>query len=131
MCLEKLSNFKVKLDKNGVGIGWKLFHQNAWGKLLGDFQSFSVVRPRNKWLKEGDFRHESWKHAKKMHNFSGSVSYALGFHVFLTKEGAERWGNGCYDPKITMIKFRKPVAKGLQLEHRCVVAKEIFIPKEA
>ena len=132
MCLEKLSDFKIKLDKNGVGIGWKLFYKSFDGKLVGDFKSCAIERKTNKWLKEGDFRPPKWKSTKKIKGGPPFYlySYPLGFHIFLGKEGAINWTPGG-SRVIIQIKFRKPVAKGLQYGYRCVVAKEIFIPKEA
>jgi len=126
MCLEELADFSVKLDENGIGIGWKVFYKNIDGKLIGDFKSRSAERPKNKWLKEGNFRPGEYRHAKK----TGYPSYAIGFHVFLTRDGAERWRNGLSDAHTKKIRFKRLVAMGFQLEHRCVVAKEIFIPNE-
>lgn len=126
MCLEKLSDFKINLDENGIGEGWKIFtNYLADGELRGEWKSRQKARETNKWLKEGNFRAKNDKFAKKIPSFFLSEEYPFGFHVFLTKYGAEKWGGW----HIKKVKFKKVVATGLQGNCRCVVTKEIFIPK--
>jgi len=123
MCLDKLSDFKVRLNENGVGVGWKVFNKTPNGMLFGEWQG-RKRRSRNKWLKEGDFRLGKFKGLELFKCWS--IEYPYGFHVFITRKGVKNWTYSIP----TKVKFRKVVAKGLQCGHRCVVAKEIFIPKE-
>ncbi len=125
MCLDKLSEFKVKLNKEGIGVGFKVFVGNSIFGLKAEWNGTQYIRSENKWLREGDFRADKVKHTKKI-GYS-SVKYPLGFHVFLSKRAAKQWGGG----QIRKVKFRRVVATGLQMTYKCIVAKEIFIPKEA
>lgn len=120
MCLDRLKDFKVKLDENEVGIGWKVFGVGQYGGLYTELRGNSLkVLRRGCWLKEKTYR----EHKREF----TEGGYSVGFHVFLTKKGACNWGES--EERTRKVKFRKVVATGIQKNHRTIVAKEIFIPK--
>ena len=125
MCLDTLENFKVKLNGDGVGIGYKVFLLED-GKLYGEFARTEKVRRIEVWLKEQNFRHPKGTCLRYINN-----RYKHGWHIFLRKQSAYDWG--VEEPYvIRRIKFKDIVAKGRNVdENRVIVAKEIFIPKEA
>lgn len=127
MCLDKVIKFKVKLDKNGVGEGWKVFGRYSTPDgLRGECCNTQKLRPWNKWLKEKPFRRHI--EVEIAHAWKNGKSYPIGWHIFKTEHGAMRWaGFG----NVMKVKFRGVVATGTQLQCHVIVAKEMFIPKEA
>jgi len=122
MCLENLENFKVKLNEDGIGTGYKVFKLKE-GELRGEIVTQGRARPIGTWLKEKDFR------AISDEKIDGR--YKQGWHIFLRRQSALEWGiyGGLI---IKRVKFRDIVATGRNVDrNRVVVAKEIFIPKEA
>lgn len=124
MCLETLQNFKVKLNKDGIGIGYKVFKLKA-GALYGEIVRKEKVRRVGVWLKERNFRAPKGSNLKMING-----KYKEGWHIFLRRRSAYDWGieEGLV---IKRIRFRGIVAKGRNVDrNRVIVAKEIFIPKE-
>lgn len=87
----------------------------------------------NKWLKEEDFRkpgdlfYPTYDISKK--------KYGFGFHVYTDEPNPNYISyivktNCIYELVDVKVLFRYIVAKGLQMSSKCVVAKEIFIPKD-
>lgn len=118
MCLDKLKDFKVKLDEKGVGEGWKVFNKGRYGGLYTELRGNDKLLRKNKWLKE-----ETYRFGRGTFCDGG---YPYGFHVFLAISGAKNWGGEV----IKKVMFRKIVAKGIQQDYRVIVAKEIFIPDD-
>lgn len=56
---------------------------------------------------------------------SDGTNYRSGFHILLSKKAAREWGSGLHK-----VKFTDVVAEGMQDEHKCVVARKIFICKK-
>lgn len=124
MCLNRLGGFDLILDKNGIGEGWKVFCVKR-KKLYGELARTKKVRPYGKWLKEDCFRPRK----KKEKYWLGSIYYEHGWHIFLTRKGAETWSEASDDTSVVKVKFRHSVQHGHILGNKVVVAKEIFIPK--
>ena len=126
MCLDKLQKFKVKLDKDGVGEGFKAFGRDPTpGGLRGECCNTQKLRPWNKWLKEKPFRRN--RDEGTACAWSDSKDYPIGWHIFKTEHGARRWTG--FNSSIRKVKFRNIVVTGIQVECQVIVAKEIFIPK--
>ena len=123
MCLDRLENFKVKLNEDGIGTGYKVFRMD--GKLYGEFARRTKERRVGVWLKERNFR---LLRTSSLQRIKGR--YKQGWHIFLSRQSCHEWG--VHDNLvITKIKFRNIVATGRNVDNnRVVVAKEIFIPKE-
>jgi len=125
MCLQKLEDFNVRLNKDGVGTGYKVFIEKG-GKLYGEYARPEKERRRGAWLKEKNFRpritNDCIEQIEKR--------YKYGWHIFLTRKAADRWrglGQG-----VRKIKFRVIVTMGRSTNNsKVIVAKEIFIPKGA
>lgn len=130
MCLTKLGKFKVKLDENGVGTGWKVFAKMK-NKLYLDFRGTQHPRPKNQWLNEKDYR---WKEDKvRGRIYYDNFKYKFGWHIMKTKRSAEKWMEGAFfgnGDVVMKVKFRKVVATGIQMKKQVIVAKEIFIPDD-
>jgi hypothetical protein len=125
MCLEKLENFKVKLNEEGIGTGYKVFRVED-GELYGEIVRREKVRRVAVWLKERNFREPKGSNLKLI-----DAKYEKGWHIFLSKGSAYDWG---IEDRLVIkrIRYRGVVAKGRNVDrNRVVVAKEIFIPKEA
>ena len=76
MCLTKLKRFKVRMNKDGIGRGWKAFEMRD-----GELYPLCVTgKPFlvNQWIHEKDFRPSYAKDVIKC----GEKSYPNGFHVF-------------------------------------------------
>lgn len=128
MCLDKLARFDVTLDKNKVGVGWKVFRRR-WGdgKFIGEYFSSGIL-PRRRWLNEKDHRSRFFKNKryKKIES-----RYPFGWHVFLKKKDAVSWKGSLARKHVVGVKFRNIVATGYQAqgEKKTIVAKEILITK--
>ena len=124
MCLQKLEDFNVRLNKDGVGTGYKVFRQFK-GKLFGEYARTGKERRTDIWLKEENFRPQRSDDGLERIG----KRYKRGWHVFLTWKAAENWRSE--GQHIRKIKFKDIVATGRgAYNSRIVVAKEIFIPKE-
>jgi len=128
MCLTYFEKFPVKLNKKGVGIGWKVFRKNEDGSLSPElFGSNSIKYKTNKWIiANPKCVAEYFIPYKKM--LQGYNPY---FHIFLTRKDARIWRDNEYDVTIRKVKFRKMTVTGLQVFDckflRCIVAKEMLI----
>ena len=125
MCLQRFENFNVRLNKDGVGTGYKVFRQMD-GKLYGEYARPQKERRVGVWLKEENFRPQridtGLERSKKR--------YKRGWHIFLTRKAAGNWRSE--GEHIRKIKFKGIVTMGrVSNNSRVIVAKEIFIPKEA
>lgn len=125
MCLQRFENFNVRLSKDGVGTGYKVFR--IWeGKLYGEYARPHKKRRVGVWLKEENFRpqriDDGLERSKKL--------YKCGWHIFLTRKGALIWATDSQG--VIRIKFKGIVTMGRSNNNsKVIVAKEIFIPKEA
>ena len=125
MCLQRLEDFNLTLNKDGVGIGYKVFNRNE-GRLYGEYARPGKERKLGVWLKEGNFRPQR----RDTGLDRDGVKYKRGWHIFLRRKDAVNWDVGFQ--AIRKIKFRGIVAMGRMVNSSAiVVAKEIFIPKEA
>jgi len=125
MCLSKLKDFPVMLDKNGVGTGWKVFRLSRNGNLYTIFYGCSRSRPIGKWIR-----------CKKRKVFTDEFSsYPSGFHIFTDKSVVDDLILLRND-KLVQVKFRNILAKGIQYDmcegykaYNIIVAEEMLIPK--
>lgn len=127
MCLDKLEDFKVKLNKNGVGEGYKTLYRRRKG-FAGEYKGRGILRIANKWIHEGSLRSIKDKSCRVI--TSWNCKYPYGIHIWLTEYGACRWGGGIGNLVIKKVKFRNIVATGRQGKCRVVVAKEMYIMEE-
>ena len=124
MCLSKVKDFEVTLNKDGVGTGYKVFRQIN-GKLYGEYARPEKKRRIGVWLKEQNFRPQRTNDCIE----PIGKKYKRGWHIFLTREAADKWNSLFLC--VRKIKFRGIVTMGRSFnKSRVVVAKEIFIPKE-
>ena len=124
MCLDKLGDFNVKLNKDGVGTGYKVFNPIG-GKLCGEYARPEKERRVGVWLKERNFR------PLKTNDTIEPIGkrYERGWHIFLTREAANKWNS--LGQAVRKVKFRGIVTMGRSTNnYKVIVAKEIFIPKE-
>ena len=56
---------------------------------------------------------------------SDSRRYTTGFHIFLSKEGAQNWGG----PKVVQVSFKEAHTVGIQSAYICVIARKMRIDK--
>lgn len=125
MCLKKLEDFNVRLSKDGVGTGYKVFNRKG-GRLCGEYARPGKERRVGVWLKEKNFRPQRIDTGLDR----DGVKYKCGWHIFLKRNDALDWS--VLGQHIRKIKFKGIVAMGRTENNRAViVAKEIFIPKEA
>ncbi|MCK4826409.1 hypothetical protein KA005_62275 [bacterium] len=133
MCLETLKDFKVKLNEQEVGLGWKVFKFSANKSLFGQFCGTFLERSRGKWLREEDFRPSMEENiCKKWMDIYGK--YRTGWHVFHSRESARswkrRWTGDIKNKMVVKVKYRNVITLGFdQHGNKVIVAKEIFIPK--
>ncbi len=124
MCLNKIRDFEVKLNKEGVGTGYKVFCEKG-GELYGEYARVDKKRRVGVWLKEKNFR------PRKTNNCIEPIGkrYERGWHIFITRQAADKW-NSLFQC-VRKIKFRGIVTMGRNASNsKVVVAKEIFIPRE-
>ena len=124
MCLKKLEDFNVQLNKVGVGTGYKVFNGKE-GRLYGEYARPGKERRVGVWLKEENFRAQRIDTGLER----DGVKYKRGWHIFLTRKDAVAWS--VIHQHVRKVKFKGIVAMGRTENNRAViVAKEIFIPKE-
>lgn len=127
MCLDIITTpKKLKID----GTGYKRLITGRGGKLKFCYNvGKNVALPIGKWIKEKDYRRKDHKYREIISASFDNKSYPMGFHVYRNKKAAEEmmWGARV----VVQVKFRKACAKGIQSRNNVIVAKEIFIPKEA
>jgi len=131
MCinLNLLKTFRVLKDSSGRQYGWKVFRMGDNGEYLGDYCGYRTVRPVGRWLKAKDFTplpHE-------MPNAMTIIDYDPGWHMFVRRGDAKKWGTNTPRIKIVKVLVRKVREKGYaygtQNSHLdCFIADEIFIP---
>ncbi len=118
MCLGSVTSVKSeKLPKDEYHIGWKAININ---KDNNTFRSaFNWNRSLNKWL----------RCRLPLSNVLGigRDMYPTGFHIFTTREGARNWGYG--KQAIVKVHYRRVVARGMQDNYKCVIAKEMYVEK--
>lgn len=126
MCLDIITTPK-KL--NTQGMGYKIFHKTKRGNLYFYYSGIGkqVPLPIETWLNEKKYRSSVDKKTETI--LTTSASYPMGFHIYLNKKLV----SGCLYGRdvIVSVKFRKAHTKGKQDGKNIIVAKEIFIPKEA
>lgn len=136
MCLDIITTPK-KLKSDGKA--YKVFKKTVRGNLYFQY-SFTgkhVPLPIGKWINEKDYRNCDNKAREKIGAGriiakSPRYFYPKGFHAFLNKEKAKDYVSEYLNKGVLIpIKFRKACAKGRQRNINVIVAKEIFIPKEA
>ena len=125
MCLKRLEDFNVRLNKDGIGTGYKVFNQRN-GRLCGEYARPGKERRVGVWLKEENFRAQRIDTGLDRNG----VKHKYGWHIFLRRKAAENWSAEGQD--IRKIKFKRIVTTGIGTNNaKVIVAKEIFIPKEA
>jgi len=123
MCLTTyLEKFPVKLDKEGVGVGWKVFHKNKDGSLSPEMYGTCIMR----------YKLDYWttaicpifyENVYLTKNCRRKTIYIPHFHIFTTRADARKWCGRYGQNDLTIT--------GLQILHfgflKCIVAKEILI----
>ena len=122
MCLDKLKDFAVVLDKKGVGKGWKVFNERD-NKLYSQFWHERSL-PQNTWIHEEDFRPNCVAHHHTIKY--GGGDYPQGFHLYRSAKDYPPYLINNNEVK-KLIYFRNVVVTGYQL-YDTIVAKEIYIP---
>ena len=132
MCLDII---ETKYPKGiRAGVGYKVFYSYD-KRLFGDcFSVHGKERPTNVWLKEKDYRENTYKGEKHIVN-THFETYLYGFHVFLNLKDAQSWCSD--DQTIKKIQYRKARASGYQVigtwltgNLKTIVAREIKILDE-
>jgi len=125
MCLYKLEDFNVRLCKDGIGTGYKVFNRKE-GRLYGEYARPGKERRVGVWLKEENFRPQRIDTGLDR----TGVKHKCGWHIFLRSKDAINWDAG--GQVVRKIKFKGIVATGrMPNTSAIIVAKEIFISKEA
>ncbi len=114
MCLDTVD----KKPKYGDGQGWKVF-RGGRGKLISPFAS--LVCSPNEWIEDRN---------KCPVERIGCSSYPAGFHIYRSKDAAERAAL-YHDWIIKKVHYKDVVATGRQCSwdrsFRTVVARQIYI----
>lgn len=130
MCLDVVLERYKKTDKVS-GIGYKVFRLQG-EQLMPDCRGGATERPKGVWLHEKNFRDYSSRNVIKVKN--GDSTYCIGWHIFCTLRSAKKWSESCHRKKNAItkkVKYRDARVLGTQRKRKIVVAKEIFILKEA
>lgn len=123
MCLDKLANFKVDLDENGIGIGWQGFEVCSNDQLESMFHGskcWDGILP-NRWQK--DFHHE------KLTTMEDEW-YKIGFHIWLKKINATDYIGDPDHFTVRQVRFKNVTAVGYQNQCRVVVARERWVVED-
>lgn len=123
MCLSEVKKIYKRPRKKEVTV-YKVFETRG-RDVYGENYGFNTPRPINKWLHEKDFRLYGYM-LKRVIQITSRKRYPFGFHGFITYKGALEWSNG-EESGIRKCKFRDVVARGIQNEHVCLIAKEMKI----
>ena len=120
MCLTKIDEVLKPIDWSERE-GWKVFqrHEEGYGFEFRNLnQAFHV--PTDCWLK-----------AKVISISSNNLdTYRSGFHVFVTRRGADEWhGNAERGCVVVKVRVRGVETIGSQGEHECWVAREMWVPR--
>ena len=129
MCLNTVSKRKPR----ETGFGWKMFDVRD-GELYGEYYAPGMVRPIDKWLKEGDYKDPQGN----MITFVPEPDYPAGWHIYKRKKDAENWAYLRLSVVVHKVEYRKAHTQGKQrvyliwsnerpVFYNCVVAKEIKI----
>lgn len=128
MCLDKLEDFKVKLNKDGVGKGYKVFERLNGNLFPLVFQNNSL--PREQWLHEKEYRSFPHEGRKAIQLLNGNGSYGFGWHVFKSAKDAYCFCDSCVSYIAKRVLFKNVQATGMWGNDKTIVAKEIFIPND-
>ena len=132
MCLDKLTDFPVKLNDKGEGEGYKAFckYQGEW--LSGIYFRRGNRCSYNKWLDEKDYREDK----RRKYIQSSAIKYPCGWHIFKRKKDADAFQKLIFSKSfpVKKVRFKGIVTRGKQyifLHGSCpvIVAKYIYIPK--
>ena len=126
MCLDIVDTpKKLKSDGNG----YKMLYKSLRGKLyFCYFMEKEVPLPTEKWINEKDHRTKQYKRQEIISPYG--VCYPMGFHIYKHKRHAKQAVSFPSDV-VVPVKFRQAHTTGKQGKKIVIVAKEIFIPKEA
>lgn len=118
MCLTKVEKVLKPIDWTERQ-GWKVFRRDpdspsGYAFEFRRFHGKSDV-PTNRWLKA--HVQGIWK------------GYRSGFHVFATRAGAREWYEGEGEFAVVKVRARGVQTIGLQSGHKCLVAREMFVPR--
>ena len=115
MCITVDKSVKTKLDKNGVGVGYKYFstRRGLRGWLYTDHNL--APYPKGRWLKASNSENEDIN---------------AGWHIMLYKKGLAGLTIDEDDDKKFKVKFRYIKTTGVFDEGESVVAKEMLIMGE-
>ncbi len=120
MCLSSIQQIKSeKLPKDKYHIGWKCVYIDTQNK--NKFTSlFNVSKLFDKWLKC------NYKLTDRIRLYLGDI-YPKGFHIFTTREDARNYKHKSRKEKVVKVRYRRVVARGMQSDYKCVIAKEIYV----
>ena len=126
MCLDTVTTPK-KLKSEGTG--YKVLYKSRRGMLyFCYFMDKEIPLPIKKWINEKDYRLKQYKRHETISPYG--ACYPMGFHIYRNKGDAKK--SVCFDSDVIVpVKFRQAHTTGKQSGKNIVVAKEIFIPKEA
>jgi hypothetical protein len=132
MCM-KTVDFSFEPNKS-YGVGYKSYPVDDNGRIIGTTSNYnSQDKPiaRKKWLTAQRSRPgiQSGQHTVTDDPFSSRKEYQSGFHIFLDKEAAEKYG-GEYS-EIVEVHYKDVVAFGTNRAHRefypCIIARNMKV----
>jgi hypothetical protein len=147
MCLDRLFDLSGAAPE---GVGYKVFRVERLTKkrlrLFGDCKGRNIARARRRWIDERDCRGLDLTNTGDTIRIERSPggSYPKGFHIFAGEDDAQAWmGRFGGSPSGTQawmggspsgnrmivfkVRYRKPVAYGVQGKVPVIVAREIYI----
>lgn len=121
MCLDR------KVAFNPTKMGYKILDKRG-DKLCSSLYGKRDNQPLRVWLDERDYRDNYAINKEELHTETSKYLYPIGWHIFHTLEGAERWREDIHWPTcIVKVEVLEPVATGYQDKRRVTVAKKIKI----
>jgi len=124
MCLTEVTQIKSeRLPKDQYYTGWKVITIDKQKETF--CSSFNKCRSLNKWIKcrkkISDTLNSCYSDTRQE-----EAQYPYGFHIFTTRKGARSWK--MYNKeKIVRVRYRRVVARGMQYNYGCVIAKEMYV----
>jgi len=128
MCLDKLADFEVKQNW-----GWQCFRTET-GEICARYSH--AAHMRSPFLVEFDKWQEDPNEYQILNYSPSDFDYQTGFHVTLSKKGAESYAWEWRGDIVKKVYFRKTVAKGYQnitspktsrKKYKTIVARERYV----
>lgn len=124
MCLDTVTK-RYKRPQTKTVTGYKMFDME-FGQLLLPYYAQDGYRgvATDTWLKSTE---ESIRFHWRSTNSDPDAYYPSGFHVFRSKQDAERRADGLR--KVMKVRVRGVVALGTECRKDVIVAREMYVPK--